>query len=171
MTANGKGQERSLRWAVRLFLLLAAVLFGGGLAIPIAFRLGGWNAGGFVDFLMFSARVDEVLLGKAPSDIVAAEPGVVEVQLIHIDLAAMLLLALGVTVGFVTWFGLRAGNRWAWWAMFVSFFVVVASITRTMIPYLLRASFGLADVPPIFCVLVVVPIALVLGWRGTKSMQ
>jgi hypothetical protein len=164
-----KGRERSLLWAVRFFLVLAAAVFGAGIVIPIAFRLGGWARGGLVDFLMFSARVDEVVLGRAPADIVAAEPGVIEAQLFYIDLSSTLLLASGVMVGFITWFGLRAGHRWAWWAMLVSFGAAAASMARAMMPYVLQAPFGFADVPPILWVLVVAPIPLVLGWRGTKD--
>lgn len=74
MAQGVERREGSLLWVVRLFLAVAALLFVSGFAIPIGFRLGGWERGGFVDFLMFSARVDEVVLGRAPAAIVAAEP-------------------------------------------------------------------------------------------------
>lgn len=93
----------------------------------------------------------------------------IEAQLFYIDLASTLLLALGVMVGFVTWFGLRAGHRWALWAIVCGFAVAAASLARATLPYVLQAPFGFADVPPIFWLLVFGPIPLVLGWRGTKD--
>ena len=169
MAAVVKGRERSLVWAVRLFMLISGVVFVAGIAIPIAFRVGGWEAEGFVNFLMISARVDAIVLGRAPAAIVTAEPSVVPMQLLYIDTAASLLLGLGVMLAFLTWFGLRRGHRWAWWSVFLSVVVVVGSMARVAIPYVLKAPFGFADVPPIMWVLVLVPLPLALGWRGTTS--
>ena len=112
------------------------VLLGAGVAIPIGFR--AWNG----RFLLFTPRADEMIFGRTPTDIVADEPVVLDVQLFYMDVASTLLLAMGVLVAFVTWFGLRAGRRWAWWALFASFIVVVASLARTVLPYHFEASLG-----------------------------
>lgn len=160
-------RQRSLRWAVRVGLGLAVVLFVGGIAIPIGFRVVGRVFG---EVLLFTPWVDEAIFGRPPADIIAGEPAVKTVQLFYVDLGATMLLAMGVMVGFVTWFGLRAGHRWAWWAMFLSLVVATASVARIVLPYVLESPFGFADVPPIFWLPVLAPIPLILGWRGTKSM-
>ncbi len=166
---HGVDHERSLIWSVRLFMTLAGIVFLAGIAIPIAFRLGGWDSKGFVNFLMVSSRADTIIMGRPPASIVAAEPSVVQMQLLYIDLAASLLLGLGVMLAALTWFGLRPAHRWAWWSVFVTVVVVAGSILRMAVPYVLRAPLGLADVPPIMWVLVVTPLPLVLGWRGTRA--
>lgn len=140
-----------------------------GIAIPIAFRIGGWRNGGFVDFLMLSDRVDPTILGRAPADIVANEPGVVDVQLFYIDTLAVLLVGFAVLVGFLAWFGLRRGQRWAWWAICMAFVVIVVGLApRWLVPYL-GVAFEFADIPPILYPLVVAPVPLVLGWFGTRG--
>lgn len=98
-----KSGQTSLTWAVRSFLALAAVLVEAGVAIPIGFRVLNGR------FLLFTARTDEMIFGRTPAEIVEREPAVLDVQLFYVDLAVTLLLAMGVLVAFVTWFGLRGG--------------------------------------------------------------
>ena len=88
--ADVAGTQRSLRWAVRLFLGGAVVLLAGGIAIPIGFRVVDRISS---EVLLFTPRVDEILFGRPPADIVAGEPAVKTVQLFFVDLVATLLLA------------------------------------------------------------------------------
>lgn len=167
---NARTTDGYLRWAVRLFMLIATVVFLAGIGLPVVFRVAGRRGSGFVDFLILSDTADEGILGKTPADVVAAEPGVVDMQLFYLDLAFTLVLALAVLVAFVTWCGLRTGHRWAWWALLAGFGVTIVSLARVMVPLYLRAPFGLADVPPIMWVLLVAPVPLTLGWLGTKDV-
>ena len=163
MLKTHRNRERSLIWAVRLFLFMAAILFVGGVGIPVAFRLGRGQ------FLLFTPRYDRVHFGRAPADIIAREPAVLEVQFLYIDLVATLLLICGVLLASVTWFGLRRGHRWAWWSIFFGFVAGGASLARTVLPYHLEAALGIGDVPPLLWLAVIAPVALVLGWRGTRG--
>jgi hypothetical protein len=69
----------------------------------------------------------------------------------------------------VAWVGLRHGQTWALWTLTATDLSILPYLWLFLAKYAgAGASLGIGDMPPYFLVLVIIPIALVLGWFGLR---
>lgn len=107
--------------SVTLFLVAASIHVLIGVATPFVLHLGPRGPGG----LLFSARTDAVAFGPDAVTRVEQDPGLAKAHVLTLDLLAGLMLALGVCELLLAWFGLRAGQAWAFAALTASAIIML----------------------------------------------
>jgi hypothetical protein len=121
--------------------------------------------------LVVSTRTDTDLFGTAPSALLDAQPHLALFRSLVFTNAGGSLILLGIFIWSVTWFGLRRGDRWAYWTLVGTGVLILPFWYLTFRPYLAAGiAFEFSDLPPIFWIpaLVLIP-ATVLGWIGLRS--
>lgn len=157
----------SFRWtsalgvSVALFLAWGVIWAVGLVGILALF----WN--GFPPWLMFSPEVDAALFGAPPETIRAQQPAAAEIQWFLSHLMALVIACAGVAIASIAWFGLRRGERWAYWTLVASFVPILLLYPYAVARYARQAPIGFWDLQPFVTIpAVIVPIAIVLGWIG-----
>ena len=116
-----------------------------------------------------SVENDNALLGGQTSDLLQASPPLAKMRTMLLNIVGGLLVAAGVLVIAVTWFGLRQGQMWAlvtlalagvvvlpfWWLVFRPFAEAGITVGLALPPFILIP--GLLLIP-----------AAVLGWIGLR---
>lgn len=153
-------------------LTLSAGLFaaGGLLWIAIGILTPLLLGRGDQGIVFFSARTDEVLFGAPAASLREAQPSLWPLRRLLLVAIAGLLVAGGLLVCAVAWFGVRSGERWALAALSVATLALLPFWVVIVRTYgLAGASPGIADIPPFMWV----PAALwlsasVLGWWSAR---
>lgn len=158
--------------SVALFLLCAVTY----ILIPIfgaiaLHRYGVASPQGMGQFI-FSAKADEVWFGRPPAEVVRDNPKVGKLILLFMDFMMGFMLAFGVVLFGVVWFGLRQGQGWALWiavvgnASFLTFYWLLA-----ILPVMREYGFRYMDIGHPFALVptLLVPIAAILGWIGLRA--
>lgn len=99
--------------SVALFLLIGAFHVVIGVLTPIATREGHeWGTGGVI----YTTDADAIIFGKPTSEVRANED-VMKLRQITLAMISGLLVGVGILEISLAWFGLRAGQPWALWAL------------------------------------------------------
>lgn len=153
--------------SVALFLLYGAVL---SLALGIQWTII-MHTGSSKQALLTSQRTDTAAFGQSPADIYKNDPILFMVDRSETDFRDGLAFCFGITVMALAWFGLRRNQRWSLWALTLSGLSIIPYAVLFMEPVLHSdAPWGLMDPPPVLTFQVlVVPIAIVLGWIGLST--
>ncbi len=116
-----------------------------------------------------SVEKDNALLGGPLPELLQSSPALAKMRTMLLNMVGGLLVAAGILVLAVTWFGLRQGQTWAlatlglagivvfpfWWFVFRPFAEAGINVGFDMPPFILIPS------------LLLVP-AIVLGWIGLR---
>ena len=164
MTAEEFRWKSALGVSVGLFLAWGVTWAVGLVGILALF----WRR--FPPWLLFSPKVDSALLGASPDALREAQPAAAEAQWFLSHLIGMSVASAGFAIIAITWFGLRRGEWWAFWAL------VAAAVPLLLYPYAvsryvrpgIRLGFG--DLQPFVTFpAVIVPCAIILAWIGLRQ--
>lgn len=151
--------------SVVLFLVYGAIYLAIGALTPI-FVDSDVGSGG----LIISGRTDTVVFGDTPEHIRQTNPALIQLRRITVQMLAGMLIAAGVMVVALAWFGLRQGQTWALVTLAVAGVAVLPFWYLTLRPYFAPGvSPTLGDLPPFMWVpaALLVP-AVLLGWLGLR---
>lgn len=121
--------------------------------------------------LLTSERTDTVVFGAPPAVFYQNDPILFTVTRAEEDWRDGMAFCFGITQVALAWFGLRQNQRWALWALTVSGLSMIPFAGLFMEPILrAHAPWSLLDLPPMLTFQVlVVPVAVILGWIGQSS--
>lgn len=119
--------------------------------------------------LLTSERADTILFGRAPADLFKEDKALATLwRLMALHLAGM-FVGFAIFQLVVVWVGLRQGQIWALWTLTIADLSILPYLGLILTSYAAAgARLGVGDMPPYFLALVIVPIALVLGWIGLR---
>ena|SRR3990172_3122160 len=170
MNANPISEFRwfsSLGISVILFLVLGLFNVLIGILTPVFVRRPDRRLTS--NILLTSKRPDTALLGESPQDLHDRNPAVRVVRFILVNWMAAYMLSFGVLQMALTWFGLRAGQTWALWTLTVADLAMVPAIWLSLRPYAgVGAIPGFGEMPPFITIMILIPIAALLGWIGLR---
>lgn len=154
--------------SVILFSLFGLLSLVVGIVIPLLFRkINDLPAG----ILFFSQRTDTELFGRPTSDLIQADSPLAILRFLYTNWLAGLFLAFGIFQLALTWFGLRNAQVWALWTLTFADLALLPYYVRTIRMYTGRGiALRLSDLPPLYSLLVLIPIAAVLGWFGLRAL-
>jgi hypothetical protein len=119
-----------------------------------------WNFTGFIEFGLTAE-----LVGGTPEQIQAFSPRLFHyISHLHINFSAV-VIALGLAMIALAWFGIRRGERWALWA------AVVPPVIALVIGLPVHYGYGLATaghLGPVYLILLVLVIGTVLSYRALR---
>lgn len=99
--------------------------------------------------LFFTPRSDSGYFGDDTADMLQRDPDLGKLRDLLMLALAGLLAALGLAVMGISWFGLRAGQPWAYWSLVATGAAAVPYWVMIVLRYVASgASVTLADVPP-----------------------
>ena len=169
MNAN---MQFEFRWlsplgiSVILFLVLGLFNVLIGILTPVFVRSPDRSPS---KILLTSTRPDTALLGASPDDLVAKDPALLKVRLVLVNWLAAFMLGFGVLQVVLSWFGLRSGQTWALWGLTLADLSMLPAIWISLRPYANVAAMpGLGEMPPFITILILIPIAAVLGFVGLR---
>lgn len=156
----------SLGVAVALFLLIGALYVFIGVATP--FFADREEA---PDYLLTGRAADTALFGRPAGEVLAEAPDVRTLRRVLIRWVAALLVGIGSLELAVAWFGLRAGERWALLALFISGLVMLPVTYLSYAPFReASASIALSEWPPYQWIpAVLIWPATAMGLLGLRS--
>lgn len=130
MATGGHAQHQSIAGASRLGLGATLVAISGvglvGYGIMFLIR----NFTGFIELGLIPEHV-----GGTPTEIRAFSPDLYQ-YISHLQVAVSgFIIALGVAVIALAWYGIKSGERWALWTAFLSPVVAVAIALPLHFPY------------------------------------
>jgi len=153
---------------VSLFLLNSLVLLVIGVVTPIALRRLLFVEPAMRGHFLFSAQADAVIFGQSPLELYRQFPfSKTLIEMWGLMLSGF-MLAFAVLQAGVAWFGLRAGQGWAWWFLVVSNAVAIGFYWLLFVrPHAGKVQLKFADLHP-FATLptFIVPAAAILAWFG-----
>lgn len=130
-------------------------LIGYGILILI------WNFTGFIEI-----GLTPDLVGGTPAQIAAFSPQLYE-YISHVQVAVGgLILALGVAVVALAWFGIRTGQKWAPWTAFMT--PVIALVISLPLHYVYDLD-TLGHLGPIYLDLVILLVGTVMSYNALKA--
>jgi hypothetical protein len=149
--------------SVLLFIVHGAIYLVIGFLAPFAM-----DSPASRDILVMSRRTDTELLGAPPDDLRATNPPLVTLRRITFTLLAGMMVAAGVLIVSLAWFGLRDHQSWALVALTVASAIVLPFWWLVLQQYLRAgASPTLGDLPPFMWIPAVLLLpAAILGWIG-----
>lgn len=158
------------RWLSPLGISTALFLFYGALYIFVGVLtpiLSDTKMGR--QSLIISARTDRAVFGD-PEKLLQNDPALAKLRAIMFNMLSGFLVAAGVLVIMLAWFGLRQGQDWALGALALAGVVVLPFWWLVFRPYLnAGAPIGLSDIPPFMWVPgVLLTPAVVLAWIGLR---
>lgn len=123
----------------------------------------------FVNFTSFiEIGLNGNLMGTTKSSLQAQNPTFYNfVSHLQVNLAAF-IMAYGLALVALAWFGIRRGERWALWTALASFFL--ALIVGLPIHYVYGLA-ALGHVGPFYLVIATVLIGAWLSWRGMAQTE
>jgi hypothetical protein len=119
--------------------------------------------------VFISPRTDRVLFGADPSELLR-NPALAQLRSLLLIALGGMLVAAGILVIATALFALRAGERWALFALTIAGIAVLPFWVLIFRPYVAAgAPLSLGDIPPFMWVpaALLVP-AFVLGWIGVR---
>jgi hypothetical protein len=151
--------------SVVLFILFGLLLLFIGVVTPFAIMRPGYSQ----QDLLTSARADTLLFGRTPTELFKDDLALATLwRLMALHLGGM-FAGFGIFQIVVAWLGLRHGQAWALWTLTAADLSILPYIALIMSKYTeAGAALGIGDMPPYFMALVIIPIALVLGWFGLR---
>lgn len=159
MSALGIGVALFLGWGVfNVFIGVVATIITGA------------SSGLVSNILVLSPRTDAAMFGGDPRDLVRDFPALFALQRVLLTWLSALLVAFGLLVIAVAWFGLRNGESWALAVLSACWLVVLAGFALLFKRYIdAGVSLSLGDLPPLFHypVFLVTP-AILLCWIGLR---
>jgi len=169
MTDGGGGPSWMNALGVGVALFLGWGVFNVVIGV-VATVITGASSGLVSNILVLSPRTDAAMFGGDPRDLVRDYPALLALQRVLLTWLSALLVAFGLLVTAVAWFGLRNGEPWAlavltacWLVTLVGFGLLFKRYTDTGV------SLSLGDLPPLFHypVFLVTP-AILLSWIGLR---
>lgn len=157
------------RWLSPLGLSVALFLLYGGFYVFIGAltpALSDTEMGRQIGII--SARTDRILFGDSPENLLRNDPALARARTIIFNMLGGVLVAAGILVMAVAWFGLRQGQAWALWTLCLAGVVVVPFWWLVFQPYFQAgAPLSFSDIPPFMKVpgVLLIP-AFVSGWIG-----
>ncbi len=175
MTALTQRPRDGFRWRSWLGLGVALLLPYGvlnalvGALYPALRRLGLGPAG--PDYLLLNTPQDTALFGRRPSELLRENAALATYRALATDLLAGLWLAFGVFHLGVTWFGLRRGERWAWWTLVLASGAQGGGWLALLQAYRRRGvRVGLYLPPLLLYPPLVLPFAAASAWIGLRRL-
>ena len=154
--------------SVILFSLFGLLSLVVGIVIPLLFRKINVLPAGI---LFFSKRTDTELFGRPTSDLIQEDSALATLRFLYTTWLAGLCLSCGIFQLALTWFGLRNGQAWALWTLTLADLALFPYYVRTLRVYTGRGiPLRLGDLPPLYSLLVLIPIAAVFGWFGLRAL-
>lgn len=159
--------------SVALFLFCGAIYFlMAVVGAVISHRYGVTGMPGIEGQFIFSAKADEIWFGWPPAEVVTENPRVGQLLLVFLDFMMGFMLAIGIVMMGIAWFGLRQGQIWALWitvagyAGFLAYYWLLA-----VVPFMREFGFRYMEIWHPFALIptVLVPIAAVLAWIGLRG--
>ena len=99
--------------------------------------------------LFFSRRSDTGYFGEDPGTLMDRDPALGKYRTLLFLTIAGLLVALGLAVMAIAWFGVGPGESWGYWSLVVAGALALVFWLLVLSKYLgAGASVGLGDVPP-----------------------
>ena len=167
MTDPGSSWSGALGAGVALFLGWGA--FNAVIGV-VATIINVASSGLVANFLVLSPRTDAAMFGGDPRDLVREFPALFALQRLLLSWLSALLVAFGLLVIAVTWFGLRRGEPWALAVLTVCWLVTLVGFGLLFRRYIdAGVSLTLGDLPPLFhyAAFLVTP-AILLSWIGLR---
>lgn len=121
---------------------------------------------------IFGPKADTLFFGRPPRDVVRDNPMVGRLAMIFIDFMTGFMLAFGIVLFGVVWFGLRHGQEWALWtALLGNAAMLLFYWGLAVVPFMREFGVGYADVFHPFAAYptVVIPIATIVSWIGLRQ--
>ncbi len=122
--------------------------------------------------LLIGPKSDTILFGRTPSELLNACPEVGLVQHTLVMLMAGALMSFSILQLALTWYGLKNGEAWAFWALVIGDLSILPFLAFYLRPFIQRGApvlpRGLAAPPIFYFPVVIIPIAAVLGWLGLR---
>jgi hypothetical protein len=121
---------------------------------------------------VFGPKADALFFGRPPREVVRDNPMVGRLALIFIDFMTGFMLAFGIVLFGVIWFGLRHGQEWALWvAVLGNAAMLVYYWGLAVLPFMREFGFGYGDIFHPFAAYptLIVPVAAVLSWVGLRA--
>ena len=151
--------------SVALFLLYGAVYVLIGAFTPV---MADSDIGRRT--LVISNRTDRIVFGDSPENLLRNDPALTKLRTTIFNMLAGMLVAAGILVIAVAWFGLRQKQAWALGALALAGIAVLPFWWLVFRPYFQAgAPVGFFDIPPFMWVpgVLLIP-AVVLGWIGLQ---
>lgn len=148
-----------------LFLIVGGLWLSIGVATPLLLgkRIGP-------PMVYISTRTDMALFGEPPDRVLAGNPQLAVLRQMLIRSLAGLLVAAGVAVIGLAWFGMRTPDRWVVAVLALVGIAVLPFWWSVFAPYRaagIRLTIG--DLPPFMWVpAILMPVASILGWLGSS---
>jgi len=151
--------------SVVLFLLYGAIYLLIGVLTPIMV-----DSSVSPGILIVSGRPDTAVLGDTPENLRQNNPALVKLRSIILNMLAGMLVAAGVMIVALAWFGVRQGQAWALGTLAVAGVAVLPFWYLVFRPYFAAGvSLTLGDLPPFMWVPAVLLLpAVILGWFGLR---
>jgi hypothetical protein len=119
------------------------------------------NFTGFIEIGLTPA-----LVGTTPEQIIAFSPQLYD-YISHVQVAlGGLIIALGVAVVALAWFGIRMGQKWALWTAFVS--PVIALVISLPLHYVYGLN-TLGHLGPIYLDVVILIVGTLISYNALKA--
>ena len=145
----------STELGAKVVALAGVGLIGYGLLILIR------NFTGFIELGLTSD-----LVGGTPEQIAAFSPRLYD-YISHVQVAlAGLIVALGVAVVMLAWFGIRSGQRWALWTAFST--PVIALVIALPLHYLYSLD-TLGHLGPIYLDVAILLVGTLISYNALKG--
>ncbi len=117
----------------------------------------------FTDFIELGLTAEQV--GATPGQIKAISPKLYHyISHLQVNISGV-IIALGLTMIALAWFGIRRGERWALWA------AVIPPVIALVIGLPVHYEYGLATaghLGPVYLILLVLVIGTVLSYRAMR---
>ena len=120
-----------------------------------------WNFTGFIEI-----GLTPDLVGSTPEQIATFNPQLYD-YISHVQVAlGGLIIALGVAVVALAWFGIRTGQKWALWTAFVA--PVIALVISLPLHYAYSLD-TLGHLGPIYLDVIILIVGTVISYNALKA--
>jgi cytochrome bd-type quinol oxidase subunit 2 len=163
MATGQHAQSRTIAGASRLGLGATLVALAGIGLVGYGTMFLIRNFAGFIELGLTAEHV-----GGTPQEIRAFSPDLYQ-YISHLQVAVSgFIVALGVAVIALAWYGIRKGERWALWTAFLSPVIAVAIALPLHFPYGLAT---LGHLGPIYLVALILAAGTALAYTGLRRVR